>query len=202
MRTGRDGGNRSVTHVAGPLCQGSCRPHPKLPWGGTENMMTRPYSPTFKAKMVQRMMGREALSAHRLAQESGVRQQTLSRWLREARMLGVMMDDPANKPGGGARSVDDKLRILMAAIRLSGEELGAFLRQEGLHMARLDEWRKALDDHAQPSTSARRRIRELERELRRKDKALAEAAALLILKKKLRVFSEDEDDDTSPTDDG
>ena len=37
---------------------------------------------------------------------------------------------------------------------------------------------------------------ELERELRRKDKALAEAAALLVLKKKLAVLWEDEDDST------
>jgi hypothetical protein len=45
-------------------------------------------------------------------------------------------------------------------------------------------------------TAESRKIRELERELRRKDKALAEAAALLVLKKKLAVLWEDEDDST------
>ncbi|USJ02986.1 hypothetical protein MUG10_08665 [Xanthomonas prunicola] len=41
---------------------------------------------------------------------------------------------------------------------------------------------------------ARRRIGELERELRRKKKALAEAAAFLVLSKKLEaIFSKDED---------
>ena len=48
------------------------------------------------------------------------------------------------------------------------------------------------------SQSSNRRIRQLERELARKEKALAEAAALLILKKKVEtLFGEDEDDATS-----
>ena len=42
------------------------------------------------------------------------------------------------------------------------------------------------------------RIKELERELRRKDKALAETAALLVLKKKVQAIWGDEDDDTEP----
>ena len=44
-----------------------------------------------------------------------------------------------------------------------------------------------------------RRIRELEKELRRKDKALAETAALLVLKKKANAIWGDEDDDTAPS---
>jgi transposase len=44
-------------------------------------------------------------------------------------------------------------------------------------------------------------VRELEKQLRRKDKALAEAAALLVLQKKARALWGDEDDDTSPRND-
>jgi hypothetical protein len=48
------------------------------------------------------------------------------------------------------------------------------------------------------STSTNKRIRQLERELARKEKALAEAAALLVLKKKVEaLYEEDEDDDTN-----
>jgi len=46
------------------------------------------------------------------------------------------------------------------------------------------------------SIATTKRIRKLERELARKEKALAEAAALLVLKKKLEHLQEDEDDDT------
>ena len=46
------------------------------------------------------------------------------------------------------------------------------------------------------TTSDARRIKELERELRRKDKALAETAALLVLSKKLEaIFQQDKDED-------
>ena len=44
--------------------------------------MTRPYSVAFKQKMVQRLTGKDAVSATQLARETGVRQQNLSRWLR------------------------------------------------------------------------------------------------------------------------
>ena len=53
----------------------------------------------------------------------------------------------------------------------------------------------------EPSPTTRvvkKRIKDLEKELLRKDRALAEAAALLVLKKKAQDLWEDEDDDTTP----
>ncbi len=85
---------------------------------------------------------------------------------------------------------------------LSGDALGEFLRREGVHEADLAEWRSAalvaLGTRAKtPATSGdSRRVRELERELLRKDKALAETAALLVLKKKVQDYWGDEDDST------
>jgi hypothetical protein len=99
----------------------------------------------------------------------------------------------------------EKLDAVTEASGLSEEALGAFLRTKGLHEAQLEQWRKKAEEalSGQGDTKARRsnslRIRELERELRRKDKALAETAALLILKKKLAALWEDEDDATKPS---
>jgi len=95
---------------------------------------------------------------------------------------------------------------VLEANGLSDDELGAFLRREGLHRAQLEQWRsaaiEALGAKSTRKTPARaaeaRRVRELEREVRRKDRALAEAAALLILQKKVRALWADEDDDTEP----
>ncbi len=87
---------------------------------------------------------------------------------------------------------------------LADEELGAFLRKEGLHQAQLDVWlataRSSLSVRKGPkkASAESKRIRELERELRRKEKALAETAALLVLKKKAQAIWGDEDDDTEP----
>ncbi|MBK7903807.1 MAG: hypothetical protein IPJ97_13350 [Proteobacteria bacterium] len=49
--------------------------------------MTRAYSPAFKRKMIERLIGSDAISALQLSKETGLRQQNLSRWLREARSL-------------------------------------------------------------------------------------------------------------------
>lgn len=43
--------------------------------------MSKPFSVVFKQKMVQRLTGKNAVSALQLARETGVRQQNLSRWL-------------------------------------------------------------------------------------------------------------------------
>jgi transcriptional regulator with XRE-family HTH domain len=156
--------------------------------------MTKPFSLAFKNKMLQRMTGRDAVSARRLASESGVTQTTLSRWLSEAHSLPEM--PPKKKPAKGW-SVGDKIRILGAARNLTGEELDELLKREGVLRAELEQWRLALEEEGRSSKATTKRIRSLERELARKEKALAEAAALLVLKKKVaHLLWEDEDDDT------
>jgi hypothetical protein len=90
---------------------------------------------------------------------------------------------------------------VIEAESLCAEELGGFLRRKGLHEAQLREWRTIIltglrAKPVRPSangTAQGRRIRELEKELDRKDKALAETAALLVLKKKARAIWGDAD---------
>lgn len=157
--------------------------------------MTKPFSVAFKQKMVQRLTGRKAVSASELARETGVRQQNLSRWLQEARSLPIMADKP--KPPGREWTVEQKARVVAKGARLNGEELRTYLEREGVKLAEYEQWRIALDEHGGASAATNKRIRQLERELARKEKALAEAAALLILKKKVeRLYGEGEDDDT------
>lgn len=155
--------------------------------------MTKPYSVAFKQKMVQRLIGRDSVSATELSRETGVRQQNLSRWLVEARSLPVVVRNQ-KKPRW---SVGEKARLVAAAANLTGEQLRSFLEREGVKLPELESWRLALDDRETASMSMTRRIRNLERELARKEKALAEAAALLILKKKVdALFPGDEDTDS------
>jgi transposase len=179
--------------------------------------MARSYSAAFRTKMVHRLVGPKAVSANQLAQEVGVPQSTLSRWLRDAQhpdmgtSNGIKQNPPASasakETSARKKSADDKMRIVFAAESLAAEDLGALLRREGVHDAELAEWRAAVmsaavtalngtTSNAAPARSVeRRRIHELERELRRKDKALAEAAALLILEKKIQTIWGDGDDD-------
>jgi hypothetical protein len=95
-------------------------------------------------------------------------------------------------------SLDRKVEVLSGAGKLEGVELAAYLKREGITLADFESWRLALTEGSGTSAqAATRRIRDLERELARKDKALAEAAALLVLKKKAdRLLRDFEDDDT------
>lgn len=169
--------------------------------------------------MVQRMAGPESLSAVKLAEEVGVHQTTLSRWRRESsgeekrerRVERVKSSQVKER-----RSVrpDDlppaeKFRLVMEGCALSEDELGAFLRRNGLHEAQLEEWRQKVEEAAvgalgSPKKRRRgkspeaKRLQVLERELNRKDKALAEVTALLALKKKLEILLGDEGESTTP----
>ncbi len=163
------------------------------------------YSEAFKANMVRKMLLPGGPTATALSSKTGISQPTLSRWLRDAREKGVSDTKPTPRPA--RRPIDwkpaDKLRVLAETERLEGEALGEVLRREGLHEADLAEWRSAaivgLGGGAKPApvSAEARRVRELEKQLRRKEKALAEAAALLVLQKKVQALWGDEDDDTN-----
>jgi transposase-like protein len=155
--------------------------------------------------MVRRMTGPNALSACALARESGISQQTLSRWLRRAGSVPSMSEsnDPAaRRPQDW--SADEILSVITEAAALDDDELGVFLRRKGLHESHLEQWRARILAGLQAPARRKgrspeaKRIQELEQELRRKDKALAEAAALLVLQKKVRAIWGDEDDGTKP----
>ena len=103
-------------------------------------------------------------------------------------------------------SVEDKLKFVLETASLPHEQIGSFLRSKGLHQTHLEQWRlqmlKGLQNNS-PSKKVKKRnsdskrIRSLEKELNRKEKALAETAALLVLKKKVREIWGDEDDITA-----
>jgi len=171
----------------------------------------RAYSAKFKEKMVQKMLGPNAETPDSLSAKVGVPKGTLSNWRRDARKVARMSPRTIKKAAPAVEktprrtqdwSPEERLRVVMESAGMSDEERGVFLRREGLHQAQLDEWRQQVEEAAieamrPPRTNAReaRRIRELERELRRKDKALAEAAALLVLSKKAEALWGDGGDD-------
>ena len=168
------------------------------------------YSDGFKARMVQRMAGSEGVSAYALGLDVGVSQTTLSRWLRQAHSLGGMNDKPKNgnkTPRPPHKwTAEERFQVVLESASIPDDQLGAFLRLKGLHSSQLDQWKEAVKEAAlkaltgtkkKPKSSPEaKRIRELEKDLRRKDKALAETAALLALKKKIAEIWGDEDENT------
>jgi hypothetical protein len=163
--------------------------------------------------MVSKLVGPNAMSATQLGKETGLHQATLSRWLKEASTLERKMarkkPPPTQQPSKQPQewTPEEKLAIMLEASALSEGELGVYLRSKGIHAAVLEEWRRQAlagirgTERASKLQVDSRKVRELERELRRKEKALAEAAALLVLKKKAQEIWGAEDDDTDPKDD-
>ena len=158
--------------------------------------------------MVQRMAGPRAESATALAEETGVAQPTLSRWLREAPTVSAMGNQRGKSEqtrGTKKWTPAEKLRVVMEAASLSEEQLGDLLRREGLHTAQLEEWRALVMDAlagrkptASKGPSDAKRLKEMSRDLNRKNLALAEVTALLTLQKKMQAIWGDEDGNIPP----
>ena len=169
------------------------------------------YTQGFKSNMVRKMACPNGISAYALSREVGIPQPSLSRWLRDANVVGEYGNSPISAEPGRImspkrpqdKSAEEKLKIVIEAETVSEDQLGAFLRRNGIHEAQLHEWRammlSGLKKPTRPSSKTSeetRRIHELEKELLRKDKALAEAAAILILKKKVQSIWGGEDEST------
>ncbi len=96
----------------------------------------------------------------------------------------------------------EKYQLVLEAASIDNEQLGLFLRERGLHSEHLTIWDQELremidkknDKKDQELKALKKKNQELEKELQRKDKALAEAAALLLLKKKLDDLMKDQKD--------
>ncbi len=169
-------------------------------------MRTEPYSEEFKANLVQRVCRPGGPSAYQVAREVGVSASALYDWVRKSSRSPLSRSNSSKpKPGGRARRPQDwspaeKLEAVLHASRLDEDELGTYLRESGLHEEHLRAWRQQAVAGLGPSSSGDKRLRKenqrLSRELSRKERALAEAAALLVLSKKARALWGEEGENT------
>jgi hypothetical protein len=135
------------------------------------------------------MLPPESAAAEAVAREIGVAVDTLERWRSES------LSRPAKERIWSAAA---RLQAVIATAVLDEASRSAWCRENGVYPQQLQQWRDSAtqalaapeEARASPSQTkeAQRRIRELERELHRKDKALAEAAALLVLSKKAEAI--------------
>ena len=141
------------------------------------------------------MMAPAAKSVAQVSRETGASEQTLYNWRNRLRHEGKAVPaDPSNPESWNG---ENKLAVVIETAALNAEELAEYCRGKGLYVEQIARWREAAIAGAEtqrPLSAAERRellqdrkkIRQLEKELRRKEKALAEAAALLLLQKKPR----------------
>jgi len=138
-------------------------------------------------------------SIPKLAEETGISDATLYNWRKQARLEGfaVLADGKNSEQWSSA----DKFVVVLEAASMNEAQLGEYCREKGLYPEQIAAWREAClqanadeavqsQAQCQQARQARQQIKRLERELRRKDKALAETSALLVLQKKPRRSGE------------
>lgn len=150
------------------------------------------------------MMPPQNRSVAALAEETGITQATLYNWRKQARAAGVVV--PGDGKQSEAWSSADKFRVVVETAGLSETELSEYCRRKGLYVEQISAWREACEQananapeqsrrEREQEKASRKRIKQLERELKRKEAALAEAAAILVLRKKAEaIWGKDEDD--------
>jgi transposase len=157
------------------------------------------YSKGFKRSIVRKLLQPDAPPVQQISEETGISQPTLYNWLHQLKE-DVAMTDYTRTPEEW--SLLEKQAALLTTAGMTPEEEGEWLRRNGLHSGHLTLWKKEIEEVLQGSTKpatkqemqkARKQIKELAKDLRKKDKALAELTALLALKKKLEILFPDED---------
>jgi transposase-like protein len=161
------------------------------------------YSQERKAALLKMMLPPLSLTAAEVSRREGCSDTSLHLWRSQAANRGAKVTE-TSKPAE-SWSAEAKLMVIIESSALSELELNEYCRRKGIFVEQISAWRRAFvaSDSKPPAikqttaAEARQdklRIRELERELRRKDAALAETAALLVLRKKLNAYwgSDDE----------
>lgn len=161
------------------------------------------YTEEFKKEMVKKMLIPGGLTPYALGKKVGVSRSTLSKWKNHYVKLGTGEVINMNKKKKKL-TAKEKFKLVIEYEKIKEEtDKGEFLRKNGLHTADLVEWKvemlSALDDtKVKESTKLKhkelKRIKALERELNRKEKALAESAALIFLKKKVEEYWEEKEE--------
>ena len=161
------------------------------------------YSPERKAAVLKRMLPPNNLPVRQLSQEEGISSATLHKWRAQARGKGQLLPDADAGPEGW--SSRDKFAAVLETAAMNDADLAEYCRKRGLFAEQIKTWRVACEQAndwdristarmSQATREEKKRIKDLERDLARKDRALAETAALLVLRKKAAaIWGGDED---------
>ena len=157
-----------------------------------------------KEAVLKKMLPPHNRSIPDLADEEGISEATLYNWRKEARQQGRLMPDGELTPEGW--SSKDKFAAVLETAALNETELAEYCRKKGLFPEQIAAWRDACEQAnnwqqsqekklKQQMREQRKQTQQLERQLARKEKALAEAAALLLLQKKAQALFEDQENE-------
>lgn len=153
------------------------------------------YSDEFREQALAKVFNRGKRTIQEIADESNLSIHTLKTWMSNAAQTNTPPPNAAKRPQDWRP--EERLQALHESHGLTDEALNAWCRQHGLFAHQLAQWKsdfctlasaRSGGDDSQTLRTLKAENQRLERELNRKDKALAEAAALLILQKKVQAL--------------
>lgn len=155
------------------------------------------YSKELKQSVLAKMVPPNNQSLSQIQQETGIPEGTLKKWRMEIRDKGFAA--PTGEKQSEQWSTRDKFLIVVETATLSEIELAEYCRKKGLYVEQVKSWQdncmQANGGVAQELALSQRRekekdkeLKQVKRELQRKESALAETAALLVLRKKAKAI--------------
>lgn len=169
-----------------------------------KNEITSRYTQEMKDAVVVRMMPPNNESVKSISEELGISVQSLYKWRNKARIGGNAT--PGNGQTSDRWSSEDKFLVVLETYAMNQAELAEYCRKKGLYKEQIDAWRSVCLSAntgeinqtkrlSQELKEEKKRTSEIEKDLRKKEKALAEAAALLLLRKKAGAIWGDLEDE-------
>jgi transposase-like protein len=155
------------------------------------------YSEEFRASVAARLLPPNNARIADVVKETGVPKDTLYDW--RARYRNKQGLSPLACKSSNQYSADDKLAVIIETATLNETELSEYCRCKGLYPVQIKSWKSSMVQGlmSEPSKVDREQnqkqtktIQRLEKDLARKEKALAEVAALLVLQKKFQSLME------------
>ena len=146
------------------------------------------YSDEFKEKILTKIFN--GVSIAKISKDTQIPLTTIYSWKIKK---NIKTDSPSNFP------LAKKYKLLLDSKIFNDDNIGQWLRENGIHSDHLKLWDTEVADamtnnkYKDENRALKEKLRKAEREINKKDKALAEAAALLVLKKKYQYLWEDEE---------
>ncbi len=161
------------------------------------NMKTQ-YTDAFRQQALQKVYARGSRSIQSIADELNLNYWTLKDWMRPKMNPAKQRDPTVKRPADWTPA--ERLNALLMTHSMDDQALSAYCRHNGIFIHHLKQWRDDFESGASPSQTHLTELRNLksshknlQSELNRKEKALAEAAALLVLQKKFQALWEDKE---------
>jgi transposase-like protein len=161
----------------------------------------RQYSNEFKEKLLAKVFSPNAPSVIELARRAGIPYHTLTTWIYMSKKK-PMQSNGTTSVHPKDKSAEAKLQAISDTLKMTEAEKSAYCRKHGFYMHELDEWKtqmlSGVNSPREQKSENRQyiaEIKQLKKELNRKEKALAETSALLVLKKKANLIWGDGEED-------